>query len=725
MDIWPANASLEIGSTRQYGAYVPISPNTVVWEINGIVGGNATLGTISTTGSYKAPTMAPTPSTVTVTARSTAYPSVFASTPMTLTRKYPWLWGSSPSSIPAGNYQISFSGANLTPDAVLLANGSPIQTTYSSSTRLVGKGTAAAGILNFAVSLPGPGAVTGNAVNVTVTAAAAVTVAVNPTATSLPAGGILTLAATVTGSANTAVTWAFNGTTGGSASTGFISPGGVYTAPSPQTVTVRATSVANGTSFAQSTVTVTNPAPSVIVAIAPTTATLVTGTTRTFVATVTGTSNPAVTWSVNGVAGGSTTTGFITTGGFYTAPGSVPSPTTVTVRATSVVNAAAFGQTVVPIAAPPTPVAWLDGARFLEQSSFGPKPSSLGEVTTLGIPAYLDQQLAMPVTAIPAAAQASMGALRQWQLHHYSAAPDQLRQRMAYTLSQIVVTSGSKLVNPNEIVPWLNLLQQHAFGNYRNLLRDLTKSPSMGKYLDLANSNKPGAGRGANENYPRELLQLFPIGLWELKPDGTLKLDIGGAPIPTYDQATVAQVALALTGWTYATAQGNTPQNNNWESFGAPMESRQANHETNSKTFLNCTLPAGQTVEQDLEGLLDCLMQHPNLAPFIATRLIRSLVTSNPSGAYVQRVAQKFENNGSGVRGDLAAVLRAILLDPEARQDVTSSTQGRLKDPILHLTGLVRALNGQFNPGQQCLGPVSAINSTRWPGSSNSAPPWA
>lgn len=181
-------------------------------------------------------------------------------------------------------------------------------------------------------------------------------------------------------------------------------PGAFIPRPPPQTVTVRATSVANGTSFAQSTVTVTNPAPSVIVAIAPTTATLVTGTTRTFVATVTGTSNPAVTWSVNGVAGGSTTTGFITTGGFYTAPGSVPSPTTVTVRATSVVNAAAFGQTVVPIAAPPTPVAWLDGARFLEQSSFGPKPSSLGEVTTLGIPAYLDQQLAMPVTAIPAAA---------------------------------------------------------------------------------------------------------------------------------------------------------------------------------------------------------------------------------------------------------------------------------------------------------------------------------
>lgn len=612
MDVWPANAKVEVGTSQQFGAYVPISPNTIVWEVNGIVGGNATLGTITPAGVYQAPATAPTPQVIIVTARSTAYPTSFASTPVSIIRKYPWLWSGRPSSVPVGNYQIVFNGANLTPDAVLLANGQPIQTIYSSSTRLTGKGTAtAAGTLQFAVRLPGPGAVTGNVVNVAVTGAA-VTVAVTPSTATVPAGGSVALAASVTGTANTAVTW-----------------------------------------------------------------------------------------TVNGVAGGSVAAGFITAGGVYTAPVPAPSPQIVTIRATSVAAPSSFAQTTVTISAPPVPIAWLDGARFLEQSSFGPKPSTLLAVQASGIEAYLDQQLAMPIVPIPADAQVSMTALRQWQLHHYTAASDQLRQRVAYALSQILVTSGSKLVNANEIVPWLQLLDQHAFGNYRDLLRGLTRSPSMGKYLDLANSNKPGAGAGANENYPRELMQLFTIGLWELNPDGSQKLDVGGAPIPTYNQATVAQVALALTGWTYATAPGNTPQNNNWEYFGAPMESRQGNHDRSAKSFLGRTLPANQTVEQDLEGVLDCLMEHPNIAPFIATRLIRSLVTSNPSGPYVSRVAAKFVDNGAGVRGDLKVVLKAILLDPEARQDVATPTHGRLKDPILHMTGLVRALNGQFNPGQQ------------------------
>lgn len=705
MDVWPANAKVEIGTSQQFGAYVPIAPNTIVWEVNGIVGGNAALGTITPAGVYQAPATAPTPQVITVTARSTAYPTSFASTPVSIIRKYPWLWSGRPSSVPVGNYQIAFNGANLTPDAVLLANGQPIQTIYSSSTRLTGKGTAAAaGTLQFAVRLPGPGAVTGNVVNVTVTGAA-VAVAVTPATATVPEGGSVALAASVTGTANTAVTWVVNGIAGGSAAVGSITPGGVYTAPvpapSPQTVTIRATSVASPSVYGQSLVTVAKPAPPVTVAVTPATASVQAGTSMAFTALVTGSANTAVTWSVNGVAGGSVAVGTITSAGVYTAPAAVPSPATVTVRATSVAAPSSFAQTTVTISAPPVPVAWLDGARFLEQSSFGPKPSTLLAVQTYGIEAYLDQQLALPVVPIPAGAQASMTALRQWQLHHYTAASDQLRQRVAYALSQILVTSGSKLVNANEIVPWLQVLDQHAFGNYRDLLRDLTRSPSMGKYLDLANSNKPGGGAGANENYPRELMQLFTIGLWELNQDGSQKLDVGGAPIPTYNQATVAQVALALTGWTYATAPGNTPQNNNWEYFGAPMESRQGNHDVSAKSFLGRTLPANQTVEQDLEGVLDCLMQHPSIAPFIATRLIRSLVTSNPSGPYVSRVAAKFVDNGAGVRGDLKAVLKAILLDPEARQDVASPTHGRLKDPILHMTGLVRALNGQFNAGQQ------------------------
>jgi len=294
-----------------------------------------------------------------------------------------------------------------------------------------------------------------------------------------------------------------------------------------------------------------------------------------------------------------------------------------------------------------------------------------------------------------------MGTLRQWALHNYTVAPDQLRQRVAYSLGQIIVTSANKLIYADEILPWLRLLSQHAFGNYRTLLLEVSKSPSMGKYLDLANSVKPGVAGGANENYAREIMQLFTIGLWQLNPDGSTTLDAAGYPIPTYNQATIQQVSLALTGWTYATAPGATSVGLNWEYFGAPMITRAQFHDMGSKTFLGVTIPAGQTVEQDLESVVDTLMNHPNTAPFIATRLIRLMVMSNPSPGYIQRVADVFVNNGSGVRGDLKAVVTAIVMDPEARQDVPTVNGGRLKEPILQTAGFLRSLNGQFTSGQQ------------------------
>lgn len=619
MDLWPRNAAVEIGTTRQFGAYVPIAPNTVVWMVNDIVGGNATLGTITTGGLYAAPPVAPENQIVTIKAQSTAFPTSFASTPLAVTRKYPWLWSASPSSLQVGPYEVSFNGANFAPDSKALANGIEIPTTFVSSTRLLASGIATqTGPIQFKVRQPAPGTVTGNVVSVTVSA------------------------------------------------------------------------------------------PTISVAVAPSTASVQLGSSQSFQAIVSGTANPAVSWSVNGTPGGSAATGTISSSGVFTAPTSMPPSSSVVVRASSVANPAVFANATVtltpaPITPPPTPpsAARLAAGRFLEQSSFGPTPSSLLEVQQIGVTAYLDQQFALPETPIPTPSVNSMGALRQWALHQYTTAPDQLRQRVAYALSQILVTSGNKLVYPNEMLPWLRLLSQHAFGNYRELLRDVTISPAMGKFLDLANSRKPGVAGGANENYPRELLQLFSIGLWLLNPDGSQVLDAAGQPIPAYTQETVSQIALALTGWTYPTAPGATPQNTNWEFFGAPMESRSQNHETSSKSFLGCTLPANQTVEQDLEGVIDCLMQHPNTAPFVVTRLIRSLVMSNPSPDYIERITEVFLDNGAGVRGDLHAVVRALLLDPEARNDAATPHQGRLKEPILQVSGFLRALNGQFSSSQQ------------------------
>jgi uncharacterized protein (DUF1800 family) len=591
-------------------------------------------------------------------------------------------------------------GSNFTPDAVVKMNGMALPTVFVSPTSLRATGTAAAGTAAFTVYLPGPGEVTSQALNVAVAAPA---ISVSPASATVGVNG------TVAFAASAAVTWQVNGVTGGSASVGLITGAGVYTAPATaQTVTVRAVSTADPTKFASATVTVT--APAVEVSVTPATATVGVNGTVAFAA------NVPVTWQVNGVTGGSASVGFITAAGVYAAPATAQ---TVTVRAVSVADPAKFASATVTVTGAPELVSRLAAGRLLEQAAFGGRPADIAKVQQMGIEAWLDEQFALPETAIPD--QASTGALRSWQLHTLVHAPDQLRQRMTYSLEQLVVTSLGKLVYPNEILPWMRILQKNAFGNYRTLLREVTVSPSMGKYLDLANSTKAEAGSAPNENYPRELMQLFSFGLWELNPDGSQKLDAGGQPIPTYSQETVRQVARALTGWTYPTAPGGQAGGLNWENFTGPMEPRPAYHDTGAKSFLGCTLAAGQTVEQDLDATIDCVFQHPSTPPFVATRLIRSLVKSNPSPAYIGRIAAVFVNNGAGVRGDLRAVARAILLDPEARQDTPDATSGRLKEPLYFVSAFLRAMNGSIpassgmayvydDMGQSVLAPPSVFN---------------
>lgn len=704
--VYPQNPSVEMASaTYQFTSYVPISPNTIEWLVNGIVGGNATVGTISPAGVYKRPEVIPTPNLVTVAARSVAYPTSIGTSTVTLTKNVPHLWSIYPAQIQAGNYQATFSGSNFAPGSVATANGIDIATTYVSPTSLVVNGAAAVGPLIFQVRQPAPGAVTGDKVTVQVTASI-VTVAITPEAASVKLGGAQAFAATVKGNSNIAVTWAVNGTVGGTPATGTITPAGLYSAPlampASNSVTVRATSAANTAVFAQASVTLSvPPPPAVTVKIAPAAANVGLSQTQTFTATVANNLNTAVTWLVNGIAGGSSAVGTISTAGIYSAP-AIPPSGPITIKAVSVASPSVSAQALVTLTSPPPAQAWLAGARFLEQSSFGPTPASMAQIKQLGIDAYLQQQFTFPETPIYSPANNSVGELQQWVLYNYSTAPDQLRQRVAYSLSQIIVTSANKLGYANEVTPWLRILSKHAFGNYRTLLREVSVTPSMGKYLDLANSKRPGLAGGANENYARELMQLFTIGIWRLNQDGSFLLDNNGEAIPAYNQQTVAQIALALTGWTFPTVPGATPNPaGNWESFGAPMETRPASHDPSTKSFLGATLPAGQSVDQDLDSVIDTLFNHPNTAPFIATRLIRSLVTSNPSPAYISRVAGVFDNNGAGIRGDLKAVVSAILTDPEARQDVPSVNGGRLKEPILQTVGLLRALGGAYLSTEQ------------------------
>jgi uncharacterized protein (DUF1800 family) len=221
----------------------------------------------------------------------------------------------------------------------------------------------------------------------------------------------------------------------------------------------------------------------------------------------------------------------------------------------------------------------------------------------------------------------------------------------------------------------------------------------MGWYLDMANSAKAANGAIANENYARELMQLFTLGTFLLNDDGTLKLDASGNPIPTYDETAIQNFARAFTGWTYKACCGAAqtfPTKTSQADFTSAMVSVDAQHDTGSKTLLNGqVLAAGRTAQQDLDDALANIFNHPNLPPFISKQLIQHLVSSNPSPEYVGRISTVFKNNGSGVRGDLKAVIKAILLDPEARQGDTPPAAagfGHLREPVLLITGVLRGV---------------------------------
>ena len=332
-------------------------------------------------------------------------------------------------------------------------------------------------------------------------------------------------------------------------------------------------------------------------------------------------------------------------------------------------------------------------ARFLEQATFGPTPQSLAYVQQVGLEAFLDDQFSRAESPLPPLNPNDRNALLNAFVGNAAQGEDQLRQRMINALSEIIVISTNKNQQNQQIVPWLAILSRNAFGNYRTLLYEISTDASMGMYLDMVNSARPTAEGGANENYAREVMQLFTIGLHQLNQDGTPVLDTSGNLIPTYTQTDVAQVALAFTGWTYNTS--SNPPSATLRNFGyypGPMIPAPAYHETSSKTVLGTVIPANQTVQQDMSSVLDILFNHPNLGPFLATRLIRALVTSNPSPAYVARISAVFADNGQGVRGDLRAVVRAILLDAEARNDNPAGAFGRLRTPMQHVIAMCRAL---------------------------------
>jgi uncharacterized protein (DUF1800 family) len=340
-------------------------------------------------------------------------------------------------------------------------------------------------------------------------------------------------------------------------------------------------------------------------------------------------------------------------------------------------------------------------ARFLEQASMGPSPSMMAQVKAQGIDAWITAQMKLPPTKIitpesmvnyddqrdkPAADR-----MRDFYnlnlFNFFIGGEDQLRIRTSWALSNFLVVSTRKVAEYGGL-EYLNTLQSGAFGQYSDLLKHITLSPAMGNYLDNSQNTK----WQLNENYGRELMQLFSVGLVQLNMDGTPKRDANGKVIETYSQKDVIEMTRALTGWSFVPNPTNLISNRNFANYGKPMIENSGRHDTGSKTFLGKTIPAGQTAAQDLDSLVEILVTHPNTAPFVALRLIQGMTTSDPSPAYLQRVATVFKDT----KGNLAKVVTAILTDPEARAGdtfgKTTNNFGRIKEPVMVFTSALRGL---------------------------------
>ncbi|MBV1776907.1 DUF1800 domain-containing protein [Burkholderiaceae bacterium DAT-1] len=361
-----------------------------------------------------------------------------------------------------------------------------------------------------------------------------------------------------------------------------------------------------------------------------------------------------------------------------------------------------------------------EASRFLEQASFGPTTQSVADVQRLGVGGWLDQQFATPATGYAGFSymdpSSSVGCPKDtapptchrdhYTLYHLQrrffmnalTGPDQLRQRVALALSQIMVTSGVRINQPYAMAAYQQILLNDAFGNFSTLLKDVSLSPAMGRYLDMVNNDKanPAKGTAANENYARELMQLFSLGLVQLNADGSIKKDSAGNPLASYTQEQIEETANALTGWTFPARPGAAPKWTDPAYYLGQMVAIESHHDVTRKTIVSDTvIPAGQAAANDVEGVIAAISRHPNAGPFIGRQLIQHLVTSNPSPAYVARVTAVFNNNGNGVRGDLKAVISTILTDPEARNQPTLVAEyGRLREPVLYQLALMRALGG-------------------------------
>jgi uncharacterized protein (DUF1800 family) len=701
----PSNGTLRGGDTQIFTAKIDGVSAAVSWSVNGVAGGNASIGMITAAGAYTAPEFPPSPNAITIGVVATADSTKKANSAITLNNPVPQITTVAPMSIPVGSFSLTVNGAHFATGAAISFGSGTLTTTRVSSTQLTATGTATSGQvgnISITVNNPDPGAISSGSLTAQVVASTGISVQVTPASVSVHGGTHQIFSATVTGSTNQSVLWYVNNLPGGDSVVGQISSGGDYaappTAPNPNVVTITATSVADATKSGTSAVTVQNPIP-VLTSVTPSSIGV-----GTFLITVTGTG--FVSGAKVNFGGQTLTTMFI-------------SPTELT--ATGTATAAQAGSVPITVTNPDpggstsgsltaqvinngTVISAAAAGRFLEQSTFGPSAEQVNQLQQVGFDNFLQGQFAQPASLYPTPAPTDQGLGKVQQQFFFNAVydTDQLRQRTGFALNELWVVGENKVSDPAGYTNYIQALNNDALGNYYNVMKDVTLTAAMGHWLDMVNNDKPGNGQHANENYARELMQLFTLGLNQLNPDGTAILDGTGNPIPTYTQDDVMALGRSLTGWTYPTQPGQTLQKHNPEYYGGPMVAFESNHDGGAKTLLGQSVTAGQSTGQELDSVLTIIFNHPNLPPFVSKQLIEKLVTSNPSPAYVRRAAQafasgKFNSYGTGKRGDMQATMAAVLLDPEARRGDSPTTadpnDGKLREPIIMMVSIARAFH--------------------------------
>jgi uncharacterized protein (DUF1800 family) len=740
-------ATIRVNQQMQIANNARATGVPLVFSVNGIPGGNAELGTIDSNGLYTAPAVVPVPNTIIITSAATGHPDYPpGSVSLGVLNPIPILSSVTPSSLSEGTTQVEVDGSQFVYGAQISWNGAAIATTFVSSTKLLASIAAPIpGTYPLLVSNPDPGSMNTKTVPVPVGPGHVVLTLKPSDGTDVRVTNSLNINLEIDGTQNTAVSLYVNGIAGGNAQVGTAvsnSDGSItYTAPAvvptPSNI-VQLSVVSNDdpTVSIAHNIAVLNPIP------------------------ILNTANPM---SFNIGSSSVVLTGSDFINGAAVLMNGAPVSTTFNsgTQLTATINPTEAGNLDLQVLNPsPGPAASADliaqvqgtppalavspqdSARFLDQATFGATDGDIHHLSMIGYQAWLNEQFSLPQTlhepvveqalilnnTACAASDVKCNAslfVQNNQSEQYVqntfwqqslTANDQLRQRVAYSLSELFVISGTlpQVQNmPRGEANYYDTLGADAFGNFRQLLQDVTLSPMMGQFLSMLGNDKGDANTDPDENYAREVMQLFTIGLFQLNDDGSQKLDGTGAPIPTYSNVDVQGLAKVFTGFSW-----NIPgddSDNAWSNccvyvgtgYGEdllPMQSFAGHHSTQEKDFLGVTIPVSGAPDPngDLKIALDTLFNHPNLPAFFSKQMIQHLVTSNPSPAYIGRVAAVFKDNGSGVRGDLKAVITAILLDPEARDsasDLANPQYGKVREALIRYTDWARAFTAQSRNG--------------------------